>query len=174
FTRPVYDVTLLLARVRVLPTGAPARPVARLFWQRAFESADLPDDPARRLRNLQEDGVIDAGWLAQNVMTDDPRARAARFDQLTFGQRVFAAPPDAAAPDDVDAQLIQALAGVPAPAAGAQKVVWEDRTYSVDLVSPEQRRLSKARDKMGAPTIRLALDLEHVAARLSAPSATVP
>src|SRR5439155_3584776 len=99
FTRPVYDVTLLLARVRVLPTGAPARPVAKLFWQRAFESADLPDDPARRLRNLQEDGVIDAGWLAQNVTTNDPRVRAARFDQLTFGQRVFAATPDEELPD---------------------------------------------------------------------------
>src|SRR5207244_3772597 len=40
-------------------------------------------------------------------------------------------------------------------------------------VRDRQRRPSRARDKMGAPTIRLALDLEHVAARLTAPSATV-
>jgi hypothetical protein len=287
FTRPVHDVTMLLTRVRVQPNGAPARPNARLFWHRAFESADLLDDPARRLRNLQEEGVIDAGWLAQDIATDDPRARAARFDQLAFGQRVFAAATDEELPDallavrgvvrfrmlmlaldrigarspkvyaaalreaeqvtlldaqrgyatlaqfqsaiaivnrlvrvhsitpatgvrlvetavavtfnddgayaggmarwversllpsinaqpsaDVDAQLMSALAGV--PVAEARKIDWEGHIYNVDLVSPEQRRLTKARDKMGAPTIRLALDLEHVAARLTAPGATVP
>jgi len=288
FVRPVHDPSLLLARVRVTPTGAPARPIARLFWHRAFESADLPDDPARRLRNMQEDGIIDAGWLAQNATEGDMRIRGDRLDQLAFGQRAFAATPDAQLPDallavrsldryrmlmltldrigvrnaavyaaaarqaerltslggqrgftalaqfqsaiglvarlvrvhsllpaaaeslvsgiaavaptdegryagamarwleralvpalagspvsDVDAQLARSLSGPPDRDAVAKTVSWEGRSYAVDLVAPEQRRLARALEKMGAPPLRLALDLEHLAARISAPSASV-
>src|SRR4051794_3311595 len=32
FTRPVFDTSMLLSRVRVMPNGEPARPAARLFW----------------------------------------------------------------------------------------------------------------------------------------------
>jgi len=289
FIRPVHDPSMLFARVRVLPNGAPPRPASRLFWQRVFESADLSDDPARQLRNLQEEGVIDAGWLAQNVTMGDPRTRSARSDQLAFGQRAFAAASDADLPDalvalrsigrfrmlmlaldrlgvrnaktyaaaarqaerisalngqrgftavaqyqsaiaivgrlvrvrslsadagtslvenlvaiplndegayggaivrwveralmpalagqgadDVDARLIRALAGPAGAETALQKVAWEGRTYSVDLIAPEQRRLTRALEKMGAPPIRLALDLEHLAARVAAPSASVP
>ncbi len=77
FVRPVHDPSLLLARMRVLPTGAPAPPAARVFWQRALESTDLSDDPARLLRNAQDEGPISAGWLAQNVTTGNS-SRAGR------------------------------------------------------------------------------------------------
>ncbi|HMD37445.1 MAG TPA: hypothetical protein VKH42_20865, partial [Vicinamibacterales bacterium] len=99
FARPPYDVTLLLARVRVEQDGRPAAPAARLFWRRVFDGIDAPDDPARLLRNLQDEGVVDAGWLAQNVSAVDPRVRGERLDQLSFAQRRFATAPEPALGD---------------------------------------------------------------------------
>src|SRR5258706_4093786 len=99
FSRPVHDVTLLLTRVRVQATGAPAAPAARLFWRRAFEGTDVPGDPESRLAGLHGEGVVDAGWLAEQVCLHDQRTRSDRLDQLSFGQRAFAATPDAFLPD---------------------------------------------------------------------------
>ena len=284
FARPSHDPSVMLARVRVTPNGDPVRPAARLFWRRAFESADLPDDPARLLRDMREGGTIDAGWLAENIRDSDVRARAGRLEQLTFGERVFAAATDADLPNalvavravprfrmlmltldrmgvrnpavyaaaarhaerlsrldgrrrfvaigqfqsavavigrlqrvhtldtaaaealvaglaalplneageyaggvarwiqrqiapalgspgppiDIDEQLVRSSAGV--PAAAARRIDWEGRTYRIDLVAPEQRRLARAREKMGAPPVRLAIAIEQVATKLSAPS----
>jgi hypothetical protein len=98
FVRPVYDPSFMLSRMRVQNTGAPARPASRAFWQHVFAGSDLPDDPSRLLRNQQEDGPIHAGWIAR-YLTDDPRARGERGDQIVFGQRVFAAAPDSDLPD---------------------------------------------------------------------------
>jgi hypothetical protein len=98
FLRPVHDPSFMLARVRVQTTGAPARPAARAFWQQVFGGSDLPDDPSRLLRNLQEGGPIHAGAIAQ-YMTEDPRARSEHGDQIVFAQRVFAASSDAELPD---------------------------------------------------------------------------
>jgi hypothetical protein len=95
FMRPSYDATLLLMRVRVAQDGQPSPPAARLFWRRVFDGVDTPDDPARLLRNLQDEGVVDAGWLAQNVNVVDPRVRRERLDQLSFAQRRFASVPEA-------------------------------------------------------------------------------
>jgi hypothetical protein len=286
FTRPVHDVTQLVTRVRVQLTGAPAAPAARLFWQRAFEADGIPDDPAERLRNLREDGVVDAGWLAENVCVQDPRARAVRLEQLSFGQRTFATASDAQLPDalvavgslprlhmliltldrmgvrdprvyaaaarhasrltpldgrrafvalgqfqgalaltarlvrvhsltapagealaaslaavalhddgayhggiarwidralapalqwpseaDADLELVRALSGV--PEAAPPKVSWEGRTYRVDLVTPEQNRLTRAREKMDAPPVRAALDMAHAVTKVSASPLTL-
>src|SRR5262249_2959091 len=99
FMRPSDDATLLLMRVRVGQDGQPAPPAARLFWRRAFDGIDIPDDPARLLRNLQDEGVVDAGWLAQNVNVVDPRVRGERLDQLSFAQRRFAPVPESALGD---------------------------------------------------------------------------
>jgi hypothetical protein len=76
--------------------------------------------------------------------------------------------------DDVDARLVASLAGATDTEPVQKKVEWEGRSYLVDLVSHEQRRIARTRDKMGAPTIRLALDVEHLAARVTASSVTVP
>jgi hypothetical protein len=288
FGRPIYDVSTLLMRVRVRPDGALASPAPRLFWQRAFESADVPDDPERRLRNLQEDGVADAAWLAEHICMADVRVRAERLDQLTFAQRAFADAPEADLPSelvavrsfprfrmlmltldrmgihrpsvyaaatrqadklaaldgrrrfvavgsyqaalalvarlvrvhnlntaaagplvnsltaialnaegeyaggisrwierelgpalkwpakpDVDDVLVRSLAGAMDPSAAATKVAWEGRTYRVDLVIPEQQRLTRARERMGSPGLRGAIDLEHEATRLTDPSVSV-
>jgi hypothetical protein len=288
FSRPPHDVTQLLARVRVQLTGAPAPPAARLFWHRAFDGDEIPDDPANALRNLQEDGLINAGWLAENVCVTDPRLRADRLDRLSFGQRAFSAATDGQLPDalvalrslvrfrmlmltldrmgvrdprvfamaagqakrlmaldgrrafialgqfqsalaltarlvrvrsltaaagealvaslvavppaddgsyhgaiarwldrslapalgwpasaDVDAELVHSLAGVIESSATAAKVTWEGRTYRVDLVTPEQHRLARAREKMESPSVTAALELARAAAKLSAPALTL-
>jgi hypothetical protein len=76
--------------------------------------------------------------------------------------------------DDVDARLVASLAGATDAEPVLKKVDWEGRPYLVDLVSYEQRRITRTRDKMGAPSIRLALDIGHLAARLAPPSVTVP
>jgi hypothetical protein len=288
FIRPVHDPTLLLVRVRVTPDGAPVRPAARVFWEQAFESADLPDDPVRRPGTLQDGGLVDAGWLAEHICVNDVRARRERLDQLAFGQRAFATSADGQWPDalvavralirfrtlmleldrmgvrtpgvyaaaarhaqrltsldgrqgfvalaqfqgaaavvgrlvrvrsltaaagesliaglaavslndgseyagaiarwiegnlgpalawtpgaDIEVQLVRSLSGRADPEASAAKVTWENRVYRVDLVAPERQRLTRAREKMGAPPVRRALDLEHLATRLSAASVSL-
>ncbi len=288
FTRSIDDVALLLTRVRVQLTGAPAAPAARLFWQRAFEADDIPDDPVRLLSDPRKDGVVDAGWLAEHVCVQDVHARGERLDQLSFAQRAFAATPEAQLPEalvavrslprfrmlmltldrmgvrdprvyaasarqanrlmaldgrrrfvalgqfqgalaltdrllrvhsltapaaealaagvaavaldadglyhggmarwidralapalqwpsdaDVDTELVRSLAGVAQPAAAQPRVSWEGRMYRVDLVAPERNRLTRAREKMGSPSIGVALELEHAATKLSAPSLAV-
>src|SRR6185503_9271381 len=70
-----------------------------LFWRRAFESIDLPDDPARLLRADSDEGVVDAGWLAQNVCTEDVLTSGERMDELSFAQRLFGAADEATLPD---------------------------------------------------------------------------
>jgi hypothetical protein len=52
----------------------------------------------------------------------------------------------------------------------ATQVDWEGRTYRIDLVTPEQRRLTRALEQMGALPIRVALDLERLSTKLSAQS----
>jgi hypothetical protein len=288
FIRPVYDVSTMLTRIRVQPNGAPVSPTPRVFWQRAFESADLPDDPARQLRNLAEDGSVDAGWLAANMSMADPEIRAERLDQLTFGQRAFNSAPMADLPHvlvairalprfrmlmltldrmgvrspatyaaaarqahaltaldgrrrfvalaefqgalaatvrlvrvrslnttaaellvsslmavtvhdngqydgglarwidrelapaltwssggKADVDLVRPLAGTIDPAVAATKVTWEGRAYRLDLVTPEQHRLTTVLDKMGSLPLHVSLDLQHVATTLSAPSVSV-
>ena len=63
FGRAPHDVAMLLARVRVQPDGAPVEPRTRVFWSHALDTGGLPDDRARQLRNLHQDGNIDAAWL---------------------------------------------------------------------------------------------------------------
>jgi hypothetical protein len=99
FRRPTDDTVLLLTRVPVDASGAPQGPSWRVFWSRAFESIALPDDPARQLKNVKEDGSIDAAWLAQAVLAADLGARRERLDQLAFGLRVFSNPDERELPD---------------------------------------------------------------------------
>jgi hypothetical protein len=76
--------------------------------------------------------------------------------------------------DDVDAQLVASLSGAAPKDAAVRRVAWEGRTYTVDHAGPEQRRLARVRDRMGAPSIRLALDLEHLATRVATASEVQP
>src|SRR3954468_3721910 len=96
--RASYDLSMTLARVAVSADGTPVAPAMRGFWAHVFSGNDLPDDPARLLRNVEEE-PFDAAWLVDAIAAVDVRARAERLDQLAFGQRAFAAAPAAAAPD---------------------------------------------------------------------------
>ena len=96
--RSSYDLTMTFLRVEVGPDGAPLAPAARGFWSRVFGGNDLPDDPARQLRNGDED-PIDAAWLVESLGPVDVRMRAERLDQVAFAQRLFG---QAAAADRAD------------------------------------------------------------------------
>ena len=96
--RASYDLTMTLSRVGTGPDGAPAAPAARGFWSRVFSGSELPDDPARLLRTIDEE-PIDAAWLVDALGAMDVRARAERLDQIAFGQRLFGAADAAARPD---------------------------------------------------------------------------
>ena len=87
--RASYDLLMTLSRVEVGPDGTPVAPAARGFWSRVFSGSDLLDDPARQLRNIEEE-PIDAAWLVDAIGPADVRVRAERLDQLAFGQRLFA------------------------------------------------------------------------------------
>ena len=96
--RASYDLTMTLTRVEVGADGTPAAPAARGFWSRVFSGNDLPDDPARLMRNVEEE-PIDAAWLAENIGPIDVRARGERLDQIAFAQRRFGTADAAARPD---------------------------------------------------------------------------
>ena len=108
FLRAPMDVTMLLARVAVEPDGTPSAPNYRRLWDKAYDGVDLPDEPARQLKNLRQDGPIDAAWLADQTMTREMRGRAERLDMLSFGQRAFRDATESALPD-----VLVALRGFP-------------------------------------------------------------
>lgn len=92
FARPLNDLALLLFRIRTNARGEPLPPAQRQFWATALDasatsSSPLDVIPASHAR-------IDAAWLLQSV-TGDMYARGDRLEQLSFGQRVFGARPDA-------------------------------------------------------------------------------
>ena len=91
FARQPYDLAAALMRVRVDATGRPVEPASRAFWVRAFESPELPADPARTLATALESdhGILDAAWLAGLTTAGEMRLRAERLDQFAFSQRVF-------------------------------------------------------------------------------------
>jgi hypothetical protein len=100
FGRPIYDIAMMLDRVRVDPTGAPSPPASRAVWAHAFEESATQsegEDPRKA-----EAEPIDAAWLAA-VVSGDIHQRADRMDRLSFGQRVFGAAPAA------DARVIAAV-----------------------------------------------------------------
>jgi hypothetical protein len=90
FTRPLYDVGSMLARVQAGPNGSPAFPAARSWWLWAFENGELPPEPALP-ESVADDGPVDAAWLAETIASGDTRSRSERLDQFAFGQRAFGA-----------------------------------------------------------------------------------
>ena len=94
-----YDPALFLLEVDVTPEGKLAGPRWRRFWTRALDGDDLPQEPARDLRDLAEDGAIDAAWLVDAVCDPPAPARQGVFETLLFGHRTFAGVPDAELPD---------------------------------------------------------------------------
>jgi hypothetical protein len=99
FSRPLRDTAALLLAVDVNPDGTPRAPAARLLWSRAFESTDIPEEPARLLHEVDREGLIDAAWLAEHVAAAEGLTRMTRLNQLAFGYRVFGSGDAASLPD---------------------------------------------------------------------------
>ena len=68
-----------------------AGPQQRRFWDRAFADA-WPDDPVRALRDVNDDGLVDAAWLVERVCNDSLSARPLRFQQVLTVARAFPSP----------------------------------------------------------------------------------
>lgn len=83
------DPAMLLLELPAGPDGAPAGPPWRRFWSRALEGEGLPDDPARELRNVREDGTVDPGWLVVAACEAPVAIRPAIFETVLFTHRVF-------------------------------------------------------------------------------------
>jgi hypothetical protein len=99
FLKPQNDLSMLLARVEVEPTGAPARPSSKSFWAEVLEVSG---------GSSGHEGLVDASWLADALLGNNVIVRADRFDQLSFGQRLFATVGDESLPD-----VLTAVKGFP-------------------------------------------------------------
>ena len=94
FSRPLNDPATMLGLVAVEPAGEPAAPNYRRFWDRAFAGVDVPAPGARELRDVADEGVVDAAWLAERVLQGLSPQRQQRLGCFTFGQRAFASARD--------------------------------------------------------------------------------
>ena len=97
FLRPSYDPATLLGIVAVTPSGAPTAPAFKKLWSRAFESDDIPGVNDRTVNDPEEEGSIDAAWLAERLVAAKQRSQF--IDQFAFGQRLFSAVSWAELPD---------------------------------------------------------------------------
>lgn len=104
-----YDSALLLLELGISDTGVPAGPQWRRFWSRALEGDNLPDSPANELRNLADDGTVDAAWMVDRLCGDAAINRGATFVTLLAGNRTFAGVTDAELPDTLVALRMRRL-----------------------------------------------------------------
>ena len=94
------DPWLLLRGLAVAPGrggNGLAGPQQRRFWERAFENG-ISDDPARALRDVEGDGLVDAAWIVDRVCNDSLADRPSRFEQVMVLPRALPAPTAAELP----------------------------------------------------------------------------
>jgi hypothetical protein len=94
FARPLYDPSTMLGLVAVGTQGEPLAPRYRRFWDRALAGTEVPVSGAGDLKDIADDGVIDAAWLAEHVLQGLFPERQARLGCFAFGQRVFGSVPE--------------------------------------------------------------------------------
>lgn len=94
-----YDPALLLMEVDVTRDGALAGPPWRVFWTRALDGSELPGDPARELRDIADEGTIDAGWLVDAVCDSLAAVRRGIFETVLFGHRALVGLAESELPD---------------------------------------------------------------------------
>lgn len=91
FARPLNDLAMLLLRVRVASSGAPAPPAERIYWQQVWDAS--PTSEPSGLTSGPTHSRIDAAWLL-GATDADLYARGDKLDQFAFAQRVFGPRPD--------------------------------------------------------------------------------
>jgi hypothetical protein len=89
FARPLYDSSTMLSLISVGEQGEPTAPAYRRFWDRALTGIEIPAAGTRELKDIFEDGVVDAAWLAEHVLQGLSPERQARLGCFAFGQRAF-------------------------------------------------------------------------------------
>jgi hypothetical protein len=94
-----YDAGVLLAEVRLTPTGLLAGPAWSRFWSQALSGDRLPADPAGELRGFKEAGPINAAWMVEALCGSSPADRGAVFAAFLFGHRAFVNLPEPDLPD---------------------------------------------------------------------------
>ena len=113
-----------------------------MLWSAAFDEGDLSKEQAAQLASRADDEPVDAAWLAKLIADATVRQRGDRLDQLSFGQRAFAAagPADRAAvlialrAFDRDRMLLLTLdrIGITNPAVYVDAVRHAERLATVD------------------------------------------
>jgi hypothetical protein len=144
FSRPLYDIGMLFFRLEVLPSGAPAAPDSRLFWNRVFQSDSLDVGDVSAVADVEAEAPMDAAALAEAMGSSDLYWRGDRLDQLAFGQRVFAS----VTPDDWPAAIVAIRA------------------------LPRQRMLMLTLERMGVTSPRVYASIAQRASRLGSGGAT--
>jgi hypothetical protein len=104
-----YDSALLLLELGISEIGVPAGPLWRRFWSRTLEGDNLPDSPANELRDLADDGTVDAAWMVDRLCDSATINRGATFVTLLAGNRTFAGVTDAELPDTLVALRMRRL-----------------------------------------------------------------
>lgn len=89
FTRPSYDAALLLSNLHLNAVGLLGGPVYRKLWERGIDGIELPGPDDRQMREVAEDGVADAAFLAGLVSGRLSRDRRLIVERIAFGQRNF-------------------------------------------------------------------------------------
>lgn len=99
FTRCASDPVTALWQLRVTGNGELAGPAWRRLWEAAFDRSDLPDKPARDMRDVARDGNMDAPWLLRALSVERITLRRFRLAAVTLAQRLFPTATVQAAPD---------------------------------------------------------------------------
>jgi hypothetical protein len=135
-----------------------------------FQGAMAMVEQLRRTRVLDVAGAEAlVSSLSAMSLNDEGRydGAIARWIRTSLGPAVH----DTGA--DFDATLVPALAGQGGGPTAAVNVTWEGRTYRVDLVTPEARRLKRVLEKLRAEPLNRALAFERLAEALSKPAVSL-
>jgi hypothetical protein len=104
-----YDAALLLTQIPLTEKGILPGPRWRKFWEQALSGDGLPSDPASELRDVSKGGQIDPAWLVETACSKFSVERAAIFETLLFGNRVFSTTSDRELPDQLIATRARRL-----------------------------------------------------------------
>ncbi len=99
FDRVMFDAAQVLSQLLFLPSGRPAGPEGRGFWEAAFAAVDAPAQSSRLIGDARTGGPIDAAYLVEQIVVLNTALRRQRAEAFAFAQRVFPAPAAASLPD---------------------------------------------------------------------------